>query len=400
MNLHSDYPFWLIKEGVGAGFPSLTRDLSTDVLVIGGGITGALIGNKLMQNGIATAIVDKRHVGFGSTSASTALLQYEIDTPLHKLIAWVGEQRAARAYHLCENAIDELAVICGRLSGRAEFERRPSLWYASYKKDMARLLEPEFRARKRHGFRVRLLDARDVRETFGFSAPGAILSAIGATCHPYKLTRALLNAIARQGGSVHELTEITGWSATRNQVILETKRGPRIKAKYVVVAAGYESQEYLPKRVARFHSTYAIVSKPVPKRPLWYRNSLIWESKTPYLYLRTTADGRVLVGGRDENFQSAGKRDALIGRKSAELHSDFEKLFPRISFEIDFAWAGTFAETKDGLPYIGNPLGRRVFYAMGYGGNGITFSVVAANLIVDAILKRKNPDAEIFSFDR
>jgi glycine/D-amino acid oxidase-like deaminating enzyme len=245
-----------------------------------------------------------------------------------------------------------------------------------------------------------LLDAQDVRGTFGFAAPGAILSAVGATCHPYKLTRSLLEAIARQGGRVHELTEITGWSATRNQVVLDTKRGPRIKAKYIVVAAGYESQAYLPRKVARFHSTYAIVSKPVSRRPLWYRNSLIWETKTPYLYLRATADGRVLVGGRDENFQSARKRDALIRRKSAELHSDFAKLFPRIGFEIDFAWAGTFAETKDGLPYIGNPAATRVFYAMGYGGNGITFSIVAANLIVDAILKRKNPDAEIFSFKR
>jgi glycine/D-amino acid oxidase-like deaminating enzyme len=400
MNLHSDYPFWLIKEGVLGHFPSLSRDLSTDVLIIGGGISGALIGHKLVQHGIATAIVDKRHIGFGSTSASTALLQYEIDNPLHKLSALIGDRQAARAYHLCEEAIDELAAHCDKLPDRAEFERHPSLWYASYKKDVAGLLEPEFRARKRHGFRVRLLGERDLRATFGLSAPGAILSAVGATCHPYKLTSSLMNAITRQGGLVHDLTEITRWSATRNQVVLDTKRGPRIKAKYVVVAAGYESQDYLPKNVTRFHSTYAIVSKPVSKRVMWYRNSLLWETKSPYLYLRTTVDGRVLVGGRDENFQSAGKRDALIGRKSAELQLDFEKLFPRIRFEIDFAWAGTFGETVDGLPYIGNPCESRVFYAMGYGGNGITFSIIAANLIVDAILKRRNPDAEIFSFNR
>jgi hypothetical protein len=221
MNLHSDYPFWLIKEGVLGHFPSLSRDLSTDVLIIGGGISGALIGHKLVQHGIATAIVDKRHIGFGSTSASTALLQYEIDTPLHKLCALVGDRHAARAYHLCEEAIDELAARCDKLSDRAEFERHPSLWYASYKKDMAGLLEPEFRARKRQGFRVRLLGEQDVREAFGFSAPGAILSAVGATCHPYKLTSSLMNTITRQGGVVHDLTEIAGWSATRNQVVLE-----------------------------------------------------------------------------------------------------------------------------------------------------------------------------------
>ena len=57
MNLHSDYPFWLIKEGVLGHFPSLSRDLSTDVLIIGGGISGALIGHKLVQHDIATTIV-------------------------------------------------------------------------------------------------------------------------------------------------------------------------------------------------------------------------------------------------------------------------------------------------------------------------------------------------------
>ena len=236
-------------------------------------------------------------------------MQYEIDTPLHEFSALIGDQHAARAYHLCQDAINELAACCDKLPDRAEFERHPSLWYASYKKDIAGLIEPEFRARKRHGFRVRLLGEQDVRETFGFSAPGGILSAVGATCHPYKLTSSLMNAITHQGGVVHDLTEVTGWSATRNQVVLDTKRGPRIKAKYVVVAAGYESQDYLPKNVTRFHSTYAIVSKPVSKRAMWYRNSLLWETKSPYLYLRTTADGRVLLGGRDENFQSAGKRE-------------------------------------------------------------------------------------------
>jgi glycine/D-amino acid oxidase-like deaminating enzyme len=67
---------------------------------------------------------------------------------------------------------------------------------------------------------------------------------------------------------------------------------------------------------------------------------------------------------------------------------------------MDFWWAGTFAETKDGLPYVGPFDHKRVLYALGYGGNGITFSAVAANLLRDRILDVRNPDAEIFSFDR
>jgi glycine/D-amino acid oxidase-like deaminating enzyme len=67
----------------------------------------------------------------------------------------------------------------------------------------------------------------------------------------------------------------------------------------------------------------------------------------------------------------------------------------------EFAWAGTFANTKDGLPYIGiHKKFPRVFFALGFGGNGITFSQVAANIVRDMIMGKKNPDQHIFTFDR
>ena len=127
---------------------------------------------------------------------------------------------------------------------------------------------------------------------------------------------------------------------------------------------------------------------------------MLWETKRPYFYARTTPDGRIFIGGRDESFASPRKRDALIRKKSRSLRRDFAKRFPRLSFDLDFAWAGTFGETRDGLPYIGAADHKRVLYAMGYGGNGITFSVVAARLIADAITHGKNADAPIFAFDR
>lgn len=401
MDLHSDYPFWMIKEGLPASYGALRQDVTTDVLVMGGGITGALVGDELLRRGLDVTLVDKRHIGFGSTSASTALLQYEIDNPLHKLAEDIGEKGAARAYELCGDAIDELEALCARFRGRAEFRRCPSFWYASTKKDAARILEPEFRARKKHGFDVRLLDRARIESMFGLSAPAGILSALGATCHPYKLAHALIDAMVAGGARVHDLTDVIGWSETRTGIVATTAQGRRIRARHLVIACGYESQDYLDERVTRLHSTYAIVSKPVAgrKHP-WHMGSMLWETKSPYLYVRTTVDGRILLGGRDETFQSPNKRDRLIGRKARELVADFAKLMPHVAFELDFAWAGTFGETRDGLPYIGVHRSRRIHYAMGYGGNGITFSVVAARLIGDAIQGKRNPDAALFAFGR
>jgi len=400
MNLHSDYPFWLIKEGILNNFPSLNGKIKTDVAVIGGGISGALIAHKLCEAGLKVAVIEKRHVAHGSTSASTAMLQYEIDIPLFKLMEMKGEKDAIRSFRLCQEAIEKLDVICSKIPGKAEFERHPSLLFASYKKHVRGILEPEFEARKAGGFNVQLLSEAQIELKFEFSAPGGILSEEGAQMNPYLLTNHLLRQITNMGGLVYDMTEIESWEPGKNSVKLITATGQHIEAKYAVVACGYESQNYLKKNVTRLHSSYAIVSKPLPPKTHWFKNSLLWETNTPYLYMRTTGDHRILVGGRDEMFYSPKKRDALITPKGKELKRDFKKLFPEIPFEIDFAWAGTFAETADGLPYIGSYDEKRVLFAMGYGGNGICYSVIAADILKDIILGKKNKDARLFAFDR
>jgi glycine/D-amino acid oxidase-like deaminating enzyme len=128
---------------------------------------------------------------------------------------------------------------------------------------------------------------------------------------------------------------------------------------------------------------------------------LIWETRRPYFYARRTDDGRALIGGGDTSFARDHNREALLASKVDELGRRFERLFPGARFEPEYAWGGTFADTEDGLAYIGSPPDRpREYFALGYGGNGITFGVIAARLLVDFILGRPNPDAEVFRFQR
>jgi glycine/D-amino acid oxidase-like deaminating enzyme len=128
---------------------------------------------------------------------------------------------------------------------------------------------------------------------------------------------------------------------------------------------------------------------------------MIWNTADPYLYMRQTSDQRILIGGRDEPFVNAKKREALIVQKSKQLENDFKKLFPDHPFAAEFRWTGTFGTTKDGLPYIGADKNRNnVFYALGFGGNGITFSLIAAQILSDHFRGRKNKDAWIFDFNR
>jgi glycine/D-amino acid oxidase-like deaminating enzyme len=79
---------------------------------------------------------------------------------------------------------------------------------------------------------------------------------------------------------------------------------------------------------------------------------LIWEHSRPYLYLRTTAEDRVMFGGEDEDFRDPIRRDRLIGKKAERLTERFRELFPDIAMEVAFASTGTFGETEDGLAYV------------------------------------------------
>ena len=92
----------------------------------------------------------------------------------------------------------------------------------------------------------------------------------------------------------------------------------------------------------------------------------------------------------------------MVDRKADKLAAKVAGLFPRLPMQPAFAWGGTFAETKDGLPWFGAHAehGPRVLFAMAYGGNGITYSMLGAGLIRALVERRKHPLARLFGFSR
>ncbi len=399
MDLHTPQPYSFIKHGFLGNYPTLGKNTKAEVAIIGAGITGALIGWHLAQEGVQCVLVDKRHAGAGSTAASTSLIQYEIDTPLHKLIEKTGKEKAVKSYKLCLEAIYDLEKICDNLDGKNTFMRRCSLQYASHKKDVKSLLK-EYELRKEAGFDVELLIESAIKKDFGFTKPAALLSKDAAQVDAYYLTHQLLQGIQKMESSVYDSTKVVSIDHKKNGVRLKTEEGFYIDAKKLVVACGYESQQYLSKKVEDIFATYVIMSEALNKKEIWKDNCLIWETAEPYLYMRTTREGRILVGGKDSKYKSA-QHFSLLNKKAISLKQSFQKLFPDIPFKTDFKWAGAFGTTKDGLPYIGAvPEKPNTYFALGYGGNGITFSVLAAQYIRDWIKGKNNTDASIFSFNR
>jgi glycine/D-amino acid oxidase-like deaminating enzyme len=400
MDLRTHYPYSLLRYGLIRSYPSLDRDLSTDVAIIGAGITGAMVAYHLQKKGISCVVVDRRHVAMGSTAAATSLIQYELDIPLYKLAGMVGYPAAVRAYQRCLLAITDLKKLCTETGNTEIFEEKNSLQFASFKKDVAGLRE-EFALRKKLGFPVAFLEQQELERDYHFSAPAALWSGKAGAVDAYQLTHGLFMQLDRKQCGVYDHTRIKSVREEKKGVQLLTSEGHRIKARQVVIASGYESGNYLPVKLEELRCTYAFISEPLQEKEYWKDNCLIWETADPYRYIRTTTDNRIIVGGRDTKYVQLSRQLELLPKKARALQKDFHKLFPHIPLKIDFQWAGAFASTKDGLPYIGRLAGRpRTWFALGYGGNGITFSLIAAQLISSAIHGEKADDLALFSFDR
>lgn len=401
MDLKSGYPYWAIKNGLMHAFPQLEEDLRCDVAVIGAGITGALIADELASHGHGVVVLDQRDAAWGSTSASTALLQYEIDTHMIELAKAYGEADALLAYRACADAIEQIADKAADVKD-VGFSRMQSLYYASRKRDRKSIRE-EFELRQKHGFDASWLTEQQVQSEYGIAAPCAILTRKAARVDPYRLAYRLLARMQRKGTRIHDRSPVARILANSRGIELETTQGAVVRARYLVMAAGYESQRFLSQRVARNRSSYAFITDPIHPDVLGpLTRTLVWESARPYLYLRTTQDNRLLVGGEDDSIDIPARRDSRVDAKAGKLASKVAKLFPHIPVQPAFAWAGTFAETKDGLPWFGAHAehGPRVLFAMAYGGNGITYSMLGAGLLRACIERTAHPIATLFGFER
>lgn len=401
MKLKSNEPFWLLKNGLIHTYPSLDKDLDTEILVVGGGITGSLMAYQCLQSGYKTVLVDRREIANGSTSATTSMLQYEIDTPLRDLTDMIGAEGALLSYRACYEAIDTLGKLSEKIESGAGFEKKESLYFSAYKKDR-NPLKKEFLCREENGFPVRWLEEEECRERYGLShAYGGILSRQGAGIDAFRFTHDLLAYCARRGLEVYDKTNLSSVSHTGTGIRAKTDEGAVIRAKYIIYCNGFEVVEIIKEPFVRLLSTFAVVSE---SRSSSYRkldNTLFWNTASPYLYLRTTDDDRLLIGGLDEDFRDAARRDRLIGKKTLKLEREIARILPGYPFRTDFSWAGTFGETKDGLPYIGPHADfPNAYFVLGFGGNGITFSVAGMEMLAAFLAGEKHPLDRFFAFGR
>ena len=394
-DLRTGVPLWLADNPSWPSIDRLAVGIRADVIVVGTGISGALVADALMQAGYSVLALDRRKPMSGSTPASTALLQFELDTPLTELSRKIGKSDAARAWWRSAEAVRALQERIQTLQIRCDLAERSTIYLPGNTLGTNQL-KLEAAARQKLGLRSEFINRQHLRDLTGMHKPGAILSQGNGEADPVRLVASLWRHFLARGGRMVANVEVTEVEQTRSRVRLKTKDGHSITAKYAVFCTGYELMKFARPKGYKVISTWALATRPQPSR-IWPSKSLVWEASDPYLYLRTTGQGRVIVGGEDESFSDDVLRDRLIPKKVAAIAKKAKRIFPDIDFTPDYAWTGSFGESPTGLPAIGPiPELPRCYAVLGFGGNGITFSMLAAQLISRHMQGIKDPDAEIF----
>ncbi|MDB5579867.1 MAG: oxidoreductase, partial [Bradyrhizobium sp.] len=376
----------------------LDEDIKCDALIVGAGITGSLIAERLTRQGLDVVIVDRELPGRGSTAASTSMLLWEIDRSLTELTQLYGFERASRAYQASLQAVAALKSLVLRLGVPCEMRDKNSLYLAA--DPISKALREEHQLRGRAGLPGEFLDHARLLDVFGIARAGALVSPGAADADPMQLARGLLRIAMARGARLFE-AEAAEFDAAGRSIGVQLKNGRAIEARSVVLATGYVMPDIVNSTVHAISSSWAIATRPQPQN-IWKGGALIWEDSKDYLYARATCAGRIIIGGEDsKEVIEPEARDGLIAQKSQTLTRKLAALWPPAHLDIELRWAGTFDTTSDGLPLIGPVPGFKSMYAAyGYGGNGITFSYLAAQLIGDLIAGASSPLLSDFALDR
>ena len=397
--LRTGRSIWMARRGPSVACAPLTRNISCDVVVIGAGISGALIAENLNDAGLNVVILDRRGPGQGSTPASTAMLQYELDTPMVLMAKRIGRERTERIWRRSRLAVDALRERTERLGIKADTATRGSIYLNGNVLD-AEGLADEADARRRAGFEVELLKPAAVKDRYGIAGRHAIVGYGNYSADPRQLTAGYLNVAIDRGARLYAPVDVTDVEPSNLGVLIHTDQGRQISANHLVVATGYEMMKGIPRKGNKIISSWSIATKPQP-RNIWPTAAMIWEANDPYLYIRTTPAGEVICGGEDEEISDAEERDAKIDAKTKALSRKLAALLPNIDAAPVHAWAGSFGDSPVGTPTIGRIPGMANCYAaMGYGGNGITFSMMAAQMLRGLIIGYGDGDSELVSFHR
>ena len=365
-------------------FPPLQQNIWAEAVVVGGGIAGALCAYYFTKQNIKTILVEKDKVASCSTAASTSLLQYELDQLIQDLEKDYDLSKILRGYRFAHKGMEELKKLLKDLDDDCEYEARDCFTFTRDKAKIA-TLRYEYDQRAANGFDVAFIRKDTQNFEFAFEVEAGVYARNGgAVINPVKLTRALVDKAVQMGCEVYEATEVIDYKHTNDSVEVYTAQGNVISCKKVIVATGYDISTFTSKKYCTLSTSYNLVTSPIDVLTGWHGRCLLKTAEDIYTYLRTTVDNRIIIGGGDTRFVPELMEDSIAVKQYSELDRILHEMFPHLNYRIEYRYNGSFGSTDDNLPYIGpDPKSNNIWYCLGYGANGILFSINGARMLAN-----------------
>ena len=359
---------------VAPSFDKLRGDINCDVLVVGGGLAGLLCAYTLSNSGVDCVLAEAKRICAGITKNTTAKITSQHGFIYHKLIKRFGED-GARAYLLAnERALEEYRELCRDID--CDFEEKDSYIYSL---DDRSTIDRELLAARSIG-----AAADYVKELpLPFKTAGAVRFKNQAQFHPLKFAY----GIAARGLRIYENTKVRELMPG-----IAVTDGGRIKAKRIIIATHFPvlNKHGMYYMKLHQHRSYALGLAGVLHSEDDF--GMYLDGSGNGLSFRKAGDVLILGGG--------GHRTGARGGGFSFLESEARKYYPKA--EIEYRWAAQDCMTLDDVPYIGEYSSKTegLFVATGFNKWGMSSSMVAARVLADRILGKKNPNAFVFSPSR
>jgi glycine/D-amino acid oxidase-like deaminating enzyme len=366
--------------------PVETQNKIYDVVIVGGGVTGITTAFELQKAGFQCLVAEAHSLCFGTSGGTTAHLNNFFDIGYNQVESRFGKEgtrllagSANEALSMYQQNMNELGIECG-------YEQNEGCLFAIDDKQAAEL-DNILKASQNAGIDVRYTDKIPVPIPF----VKAIRYGGQAQLHPAKYVYALAQAFEQAGGSILQECLVTG---VKEGDVLEIQSGHGLlRARKMIYAS------HIPPGVNSLHfrcAPYRSYVMAVTLEDGAYPDGPAYDMIDPYHYYRTQElDGQpyLIAGGEDHKTGHEKDTEAPFRRLEADLRKHF-----RIR-EIFCKWSSQYFDPADGLAYIGHLPGssEQVFVATGFGGNGMTYSHIAARLLTDMISGNKSPYEELFS---
>lgn len=371
----------------------VTTDKTVEVAIIGGGYTGLASGYYLAkEHGIEACVLEANRTGWGCSGRNGGfVLKAGGRLSYQRMIKRWGEPMARRVFGEIYEGLDRVRDLIRTEGIDCDAQPEGHLWVA-HRPEMLKQIESQARfLQDRFDYRTEILSAEDLRTSHFDSeeAYGALRFNDGFGVHPLKLAYSYQRMARTAGCKVHSSSPVQGWTQEGEYQVLTTPGG-KVRAKKVICATnGYTPPSLHPTLKNR---TFPVLSNVIVTRPLtadekaacnFASSDLITDTRTLRFYYRRLPDDRILIGGRS----AITGKDAANPRHNQALLDALGRKFPALkNIGYDYSWGGWVCISFDDVPHIfqADTQGK-LFYAMGYGGSGVSFSVQAGKRLAEKV---------------